>query len=213
VTGNATVTVAQFVDNPGGYSPTGFNALDNYIDVYIPYAGEVTEVVVRLYYTDAELAAAGIDEESLRLFWWNGTEWSECLYSGVNTTNTNGYSGYIWAIITKGTTPSLEDLQGTPFSGYGHPSEVPSGGCFIATAAYDTDTAQEIDILREFRDEVLLPNSLGARLVSFYYRTSPPIADLISQHEVLRTAVRVGFVDPIVKILNWSRDLWSASGS
>jgi parallel beta-helix repeat protein len=85
--------------------------------------------------------------------------------------------------------------------------------CFIATAAYGTDTAKEIDILREFRDTVLLSNSLGARFVSLYYRTSPPIANFISQHEVLRTAVRVGFVDPIVKILNRTHDLWSARGS
>jgi len=81
--------------------------------------------------------------------------------------------------------------------------------CFIATAAYGTDTAWQLDILREFRDTVLLPNGLGAKFVSFYYRTSPPIADFISQHEVLRTVVRLGFVDPIVKILSWSHDLWS----
>jgi len=85
--------------------------------------------------------------------------------------------------------------------------------CFIATAAYGTDTAKEIDILREFRDTVLLPNSLGARFVSFYYRTSPPVADFISQHEVLRTAVRLGFIDPIVKILTWTHDLWSGAES
>jgi len=56
---------------------------------------------------------------------------------------------------------------------------------------------------------VLLPNSLGAKFVSFYYRTSPPLANFISQNEVLRTAVRVGFVDPIVKILTWTHGLWS----
>ena len=88
----------------------------------------------------------------------------------------------------------------------------PFGWCFIATAAYGTDTAKEIDILREFRDAVLLPNSLGIEFVSLYYKTSPPIANFISQHEVLRTAVRVGLVDPIVKILNWSHALWSARG-
>jgi nitrous oxidase accessory protein NosD len=89
----------------------------------------------------------------------------------------------------------------------------PFGWCFIATAAYGTDTAKEIDILREFRDTVLLPNSLGAEFVSLYYKISPPIANFISQHEVLRTAVRVGLVDPIVKILIWSHDLWSARAS
>ncbi len=85
--------------------------------------------------------------------------------------------------------------------------------CFIATAAYGTDTAKEIDILREFRDTVLLPNNLGARFISFYYRTSPPIADFISQHEILRTAVRVCFIDPIVEILTWTHDIWSRAVS
>jgi hypothetical protein len=118
----------------------------------------------------------------------------------------------MWAKIrATGTTPSLDDLQGTGFNqGYESGGELPSKGCgcFIATAAYGTDTAKELDTLREFRDTVLLPNSLGAKLVSFYYKTSPPIADFISQHEVLRTAVRVGFVDPIVKILSWTQGLW-----
>ena len=89
----------------------------------------------------------------------------------------------------------------------------PFGWCFIATAAYGTATAKEIDILREFRDTVLLPNTLGVRFVSLYYKISPPIANLISQHEVFRTVVRVGFVDPIVKILTWTHDLWSKRGS
>lgn len=80
--------------------------------------------------------------------------------------------------------------------------------CFIATAAYGTPTAEQIDILREFRDEILLPNRLGAVLVSFYYRASPPIADFISQHEVLRTIVRKGFVDPLVAIVKCSQSLW-----
>jgi len=84
--------------------------------------------------------------------------------------------------------------------------------CFIATAVYGTDKAKEIDILREFRDVVLLPSGLGAELVSLYYKISPPIAEVISQHNFLRTAVRVGFVDPIVAILNWSYALWSERG-
>ena len=100
-----------------------------------------------------------------------------------------------------------------PNVGHGVTGQPQRMGCFIATAAYGTDTAKEIDILREFRDAILLPNSLGAKFVSFYYKTSPPIANFISQHEVLRTAVRVGFVDPIVEILNWTHDLWSARGS
>jgi hypothetical protein len=81
--------------------------------------------------------------------------------------------------------------------------------CFIATAAYGTDTAEEINILRQFRDVVLLSSGLGAELVSLYYEVSPPIAELISQHPFLGTAVRAGFINPVVAILNWSHALWS----
>jgi len=212
VTGTAMIIVARYPDNPGGDAPPDFSALGKYIDVYVPDTGAVTQIEIRFYYTDDEVDEADIGEESLQLFWWDGDEWVECSDSGVNTAGIYRYSGYMWVKIRNNTTPSLAELQGTEFGGYGHPSETP-GGCFIATAAYGTDTAREIDILREFRDAVLLPNSLGARFVSLYYRTSPPIADFISQQEVLRTVVRVGFVDPIVKILTWTHDLWSERGS
>jgi hypothetical protein len=208
VDGTATVTVARYEENPGGPPPTGFSPLNKYIDVYVPDTAEVTELEIRLYYTDAEVK--DFVEESLQPFWYNGTNWAECSHSGVNTTDITGkysYSGYMWAIINATTTPSLAQLKGTEWGGYAEPRE--RGPCFIAGAAYGTNTGESIDILREFRDEVLLASNLGARLVSLYYKTSPPIANFISEREALRTVVRVGFIDPIVAILNWSHDLWS----
>jgi hypothetical protein len=95
-------------------------------------------------------------------------------------------------------------------------SSLPDGGsgfpfpfCFIATAAYGTDTVEEVSLLREFRDVVLLGSGTGTEFVSLYYEISPPIAEVVSQREFLRTAVRMGFTDPIVAILNWSHALWS----
>jgi len=93
-------------------------------------------------------------------------------------------------------------------------SSLPDGSwfpfdCFIATAAYGTETTEEINLLREFRDVVMLASSAGSELVSLYYQVSPPIAEVISQHAFLRTAIRVGFIDPIVAILDWSHALWS----
>ena len=70
--------------------------------------------------------------------------------------------------------------------------------CFIATAAYGTPMAEEIQILREFRDEYLLTNPLGQGLVDLYYKVSPPIADFITEHPSLKPIVRAGLLPAVV---------------
>jgi hypothetical protein len=83
-----------------------------------------------------------------------------------------------------------------------------TGGCFIATAAYGSATAQQLDLLREFRDVVLLKNTLGSQFVSLYYRLSPPIADFIAAHEPVRTLVRELLLDPIVWLVDVTGGAW-----
>jgi PKD repeat protein len=72
--------------------------------------------------------------------------------------------------------------------------------CFIATAAYGTALHEDIDVLRDFRDDYLMPNPAGRTFVKIYYDTSPPLADVIRDNDGLRTAVREGFVEPLVHI-------------
>ena len=83
-------------------------------------------------------------------------------------------------------------------------------GCFIATAAYGTPSAEQIDVLRDFRDAVLLNNSLGSLFVEMYYRLSPPVADFIAGKEVARTVVRDLLVDPIVWLVEATGDAWQS---
>ena len=73
----------------------------------------------------------------------------------------------------------------------------PAGYCFIATAAYGTPMAKQIQILREFRDEYLLPNPPGRAFVDFYYRVSPPLAEFITEHPSLKPIVRAGLVPAV----------------
>jgi hypothetical protein len=77
------------------------------------------------------------------------------------------------------------------------PPMIPYTGCFIATAAYGTPMAEEIQILRQFRDEYLLTNPLGQGLVDIYYRISPPIADFITDHPSLKPIVRAGLMPAV----------------
>ena len=76
-------------------------------------------------------------------------------------------------------------------------SPSPAGGCFIATAAYGTPMAEEIQILRDFRDEYLLTNPVGQTLVDLYYRNSPPIAEFITEHPSLKPIVRAGLLPAV----------------
>ena len=71
------------------------------------------------------------------------------------------------------------------------------GECFIATVAYGTPMAEEIEILREFKDEYLLTSPVGQALVSLYYRVSPPIAEFITEHPGLKPIVRVGLLPAV----------------
>jgi len=77
------------------------------------------------------------------------------------------------------------------------PSTSPKRLCFIATSAYGTPMADEIRILREFRDKYLLTNPPGRAFVDFYYRVSPPIAEFITEHPSLKPIVRAGLL-PVV---------------
>jgi len=90
----------------------------------------------------------------------------------------------------------------------------PGGGlieCFIATAAYGSPEAEQIDVLRDFRDEVLAKSEAGRDYIGFYYAVSPSIAAFMVDHEWLRTLVREMVVDPIVYATEATRPLWSCS--
>ncbi|WP_339135977.1 MAG: CFI-box-CTERM domain-containing protein [Candidatus Electrothrix sp. GW3-4] len=65
------------------------------------------------------------------------------------------------------------------------------GGCFIATAAYGTGLEPQVVLLKRFRDLYLMTNQPGLYLVKLYYTYSPPIADFIRQHNIIRFLVRI----------------------
>lgn len=74
--------------------------------------------------------------------------------------------------------------------------------CFIATAAYGTPHAQEIDLLRSFRDDVLLQSIFGTLFVRVYYRLSPPIAEWISRKDWRQKLVRKTVIDPLLRLVS-----------
>jgi hypothetical protein len=71
--------------------------------------------------------------------------------------------------------------------------------CFIATAVFGID-AIETNILRQFRDEHLMPYSPGRIFTSLYYRTSPYVVILIEKYPVLMIPIRA--------VLRWFTRSW-----
>jgi Fibronectin type III domain len=63
-------------------------------------------------------------------------------------------------------------------------------GCFIATAAFGSPMAKELDALRALRDHGLLKSPLGQLAVAAYYAMSPPLANAIATDDRFRAAAR-----------------------
>ncbi|MBE2231941.1 MAG: hypothetical protein IAE85_00440 [Anaerolinea sp.] len=82
---------------------------------------------------------------------------------------------------------------------------LPEGGCFIATAVYETPYSPELTVLRNFRDQVLLDSSVGKAVISCYYMISPSIARQLSKSRRAKLVVRVALLDPFVALLNRNR--------
>ncbi len=73
------------------------------------------------------------------------------------------------------------------------------GGCFIATACYDSPYAAEVALLQDYRDRVLLNSIPGKVFVKCYYAVSPPLAAIIARSGFLKKWVRACLISPIVR--------------
>ena len=79
------------------------------------------------------------------------------------------------------------------------------GGCLIATAAYGSELAPQVQFLREIRDSTLLSTASGASFMTgfnqVYYSFSPAIADLERENPIFRDMVRAA-ITPAMYTMN-----------
>ena len=97
----------------------------------------------------------------------------------------NSYTDYIPdRMITQESVPSPEAS-----------SEAQGGGCLIATAAFGSEMAPQVQFLRELRANTVLQPESGSAFMSgfnqFYYSFSPAIADYERENPVFKEAVKL----------------------
>lgn len=80
-----------------------------------------------------------------------------------------------------------------------------SGGCLIATAAFGSELAPQVQFLREIRDNTVMSTVSGASFMTgfnqLYYSFSPTIADWERENPMFQEVVRA-FITPMITTLS-----------
>lgn len=96
-------------------------------------------------------------------------------------------------VVTEKTSEGIEEIQEK------------GGGCLIATAAYGTELAPQIQFLREIRDNTVMSTTSGAAFMTgfnqLYYSFSPTIADIERENPAFQKIVKV-FITPMILSLS-----------
>ena len=106
--------------------------------------------------------------------------------------------------------PSLKDgeesqLASSEINPSSSEDNTEGGGCLIATSAYGTELAPQVQFLREIRDNTIMSTASGAAFMTsfnqIYYLFSPTIADMQRENVFFQDAVRI-FITPMISSLS-----------
>ena len=155
--------------------------------------GDTVDIKIPVRYDELSIVDTSVTLARAHVYHWPGPDnkWEDITSQVIER---NLQDMYITVRV------NAEQLKGNDYFSLGTP-EPPvrssSGGCFIATAAYGTPFAKEVEVLRKFRDQKLLKTKPGRAFVRFYYRHSPVIADFIKDKPKIKAFVR-GVLKPVV---------------
>ncbi len=78
------------------------------------------------------------------------------------------------------------------------------GGCLIATAAFGSEMAPQVQFLRELRDNTVLQTESGSAFMTgfnqFYYSFSPYIADYERENPVFKETVKLALTPMLTSL-------------
>ena len=114
-----------------------------------------------------------------------------------------GVEGILFTPISEETV-SFDIVVGEAYAQPSNSSEEEGGGCLIATAAYGSEMAPQVQLLREIRDNQLMNTESGKSFMTgfneVYYSFSPYIADYERENPMFKEIVKVGLT-PVLSSL------------
>jgi len=161
------------------------------------------EMVISIPYTDENedgiVDDKNIDELTLDAYWYDedNKEWKILADSlifpkeNIVTVKTNHFTvfGIAGAEKQNENIPELGG-PGQDNSDNGSGEGAGGGNCFIATAVFGSSKAEEVLILREFRDKYLLTSDIGKEFINLYYHFSPGVAEFIKHKIIIKSFIR-----------------------
>jgi hypothetical protein len=142
---------------------------------------------------------------TLSIYRYTGTSWVlACNASGTVQSGGEGWMKPGSRVDHNLGSPSTIEIQVYHFTGVqagspgvsigGSTDAAAGGGCFIATAAYDSHMDRHVKILTKFRDKHLVTNSIGRGILDGYYKFSPSVANYLHKHPFTRAVVRYALI-------------------
>ena len=89
------------------------------------------------------------------------------------------------------------------------PPQKPQESECISSVIYDKYLAEELNILRQFRDEFLSTSAPGNWFIRNYYDYSPVAVRIVEKHEALKILTKNLFADPAVRLVRLTESYWN----
>lgn len=140
-----------------------------------------------------ELDALGINEETANMIF--ADRFSEATSTLMKTNGISRVASF--GIVCKAGIALKEK--------YPEKFEKKKSGCFVATACYGNYDHPIVMELRNFRDDYLEISRAGRLFIQWYYKWSPPFANLIDKSAIFKVLARVLIVAPtrlLAQLLN-----------
>jgi len=177
----------------------------------IPPGGSATSTItvqsLGVFFSPVELASSGTPDGITLVFGTNPVTppIGEIAFS-ILTVSVSGARQGTHAVTISGTGGSLTHSITLVV-------EVTGGACLIATATYGSELSDEVQFLRNFRDNSILKTNAGSNFMivfnAWYYSFSPSVAEFIRGHPTVSTAMKSALY-PLIGILRIGAAAFSA---